>query len=112
MMFQIQFDSLGLPLINTSSKSLSFGLGELFVLETSTKQMLLSSCTTTESKVVVPPPHPIVLVMGKTMISCGAFFKFPPVLAKLKNTLLIFWGMHLLFISKVSFEKLFLLHSS
>lgn len=55
MMFQIQFDSLGLPLINTSSKSLSFGLGELFVLETSTKQMLLSSCTTTESKVVVPP---------------------------------------------------------
>lgn len=46
------------------------------------------------------------------MISCGAFFKFPPVLAKLKNTLLIFWGMHLLFISKVSFEKWFLLHSS
>lgn len=69
--------------------------------------MLLSSCTTTQSKAVVPPPtpHPIVLVMGKTMISCGAFFKFPPALAKLKNTLLLVFGMHLLFISKVSFEK-------
>ncbi len=76
-------------MISNSSQSSSFWLAEIFVLETSTKQMRNSSYTVPalqqRAKLFV-----LLLVMGKTVISRSAFLTFPSLLAKHKNMLLIF----------------------
>lgn len=77
--------------------------------------MLLSSCTTTESKVVVPPPQPPphCISHGENNDLLWCFLQISSSASQAeKYTPHFLGGMHLLFISKVSFEKLLLLHSS